>query len=305
MQEQSSSGKLMWYLDSGFSKHMIGEASQLINLKWKPAGFVTYGDNNQGRILGVGDIGSENKVIIKDVLLVEGLKHSLLSISQLCDRGYKIIFALEQCIIVDSKSTKTILIGKRISNVYTLNVSSIIPSMNSLLSRDDESWLWHRRLEHIDMHHLNRIASKDLVIGLPKLKFKRNKLCKACQRGKQTKSTFKPINVVSTSRSLEMLHLDLFGPSRTMSIGGNFYVLVIIDDYSRFTWTLFISLKDETYHVFKNFAKVVQNEKNNSIVCIKSDHGREFQNEKFNRFCSKLGIKHNFSALRTQCRMEL
>jgi len=184
LQEQSSSGKLMWYLDSGFSKHMIGEASQLINLKWKPAGFVTYGDNNQGRILGVGDIGSENKVIIKDVLLVEGLKHSLLSISQLCDRGYKIIFALEQCIIVDSKSTKTILIGKRISNVYTLNVSSIIPSMNSLLSRDDESWLWHRRLEHIDMHHLNRIASKDLVIGLPKLKFERNKLCEACQKGK-------------------------------------------------------------------------------------------------------------------------
>jgi len=73
----------------------------LINLKWKPAGFVTYGDNNRGTILGVGDIGSDNKVIIKDVLLVEGLKHSLLSISQLCDRGYKITFEPEQCIIVD------------------------------------------------------------------------------------------------------------------------------------------------------------------------------------------------------------
>jgi len=80
-----------------------------------------------------------------------------------------------------------------------------------------------------------------------------------------------------------------------MSIGGNFYGLVIVDDYSRFTWTLFISSKDRTYHMFKNFAKVVQNEKNNNIVSIKSDHGGEFQNEKFNRFCSKLGIKHNFS----------
>ena len=91
----------MWYLGSGCSKHMTGEASQLINLKWKPAGFVTYGDNNRGRILGGGDIGSGNKVIIKDVLLVEGLKHSLLSISQLCDRGYRITFEPEQCIIVD------------------------------------------------------------------------------------------------------------------------------------------------------------------------------------------------------------
>jgi len=130
----------MWYLDSGCSKHMTGEASQLINLKWKP-GFVTYGDNNRGRILGAGDIGRGNKVIIKDVLLVEGLKHSLLSISQLCDRGYRITFEPEQCIIADLESTETVFVGKRVSNVYMLNVSSIIPSINCLLSRDDESWL--------------------------------------------------------------------------------------------------------------------------------------------------------------------
>jgi len=213
---------------------MTGEASQLINLKWKPAGFVTYRDNNRGRILGIGDIGSENKVIIKDVLLVEGLKHSLLSISQLCDRGYKITFEPEQCTIADSESNETVLVGKRVSNVYMFNVSSIIPSMNYLLSRDDESWLWHRRLAHIHMHHLNRIASKDLVIDLPKLKFEMNKMCEACQKGKQTKSCFKLINVVSTTRPLELLHIDLFGPSRTKSLGGHYYGLVIVDDYSRF-----------------------------------------------------------------------
>jgi len=81
------------------------------------------------------------------------------------------------------------------------------------------------------MHHPNRIASKDLVIGLPKLKFERNKLCEACQKGKQTKSSFKPINVVSRTRPLELLHMDLFGPSRTKSLGGNYYGLVIVDDY--------------------------------------------------------------------------
>jgi len=146
------------------------------------------------------------------------------------------------------------------------------------------------------MHHLNRIASKDLVIGLPKLKFERNKLCRACQMVKQTKSSFKSINAVSTTRPLELLHMDLFGPSRTMSLGGNYYGLVIVDDYSRFTWTFFIATKDETYHVFKVFVKVVQNKKDCSISSIKSDNGREFQNEKLDRFCSKLGIKHNFSA---------
>jgi len=245
----------MWYLDNGCSKHMIGEASQLINLKWKPAGFVTYGDNNRGRILGVGDIGSGNKVIIKDVLLVEGLKHSLLSISQLCDRGYRITFEPVQCIIADSESTETVLVGKRVSNVYILNVSSIIPIMICLLSRDDESWPWHRRPAHIHMHHLNRIASKDLVIGLSKLKFERNKLCEACQKGKQTKSSFKPINVVSTTRPLELLHMDLFGLSRTKSLGCNYYGLVIVDDYSQFTWTSFIAQKIVLILLLRNLPK--------------------------------------------------
>jgi len=100
-----------------------------------------------------------------------------------------------------------------------------------LLTRNDEYWLCHRRLAHIHMHHLNKIASKELVVGLPKLNFERDKLCEACQKGIQTKSTFKPLNVISTSRPLELLHMDLFGPSRTMSLGGNYYGLVIVDDY--------------------------------------------------------------------------
>jgi len=168
------------------------------------------------------------------------------------------------------------LVGKRVNNVYMLNVSCITSSMNCRLTRNDESWLCHRRLAHIHMHHLNRIASKELVIALPKFKFERDKLCKACQKGKQTKSTFKPLNVISTSGSLELLHMDLFGPSRTMSLGGNYYGLVIIDDYSRFTWTFFIATKDETYHAFKRFVEVTQNEKDFSISSIKSNHGREF-----------------------------
>jgi len=78
--------------------------------------------------------------------------------------------------------------------------------------------------------------------------------------------------MVSTSRPLELLHMDLFGPSRTMSLGGNYYSLVVVDDYSNLTWTLFIPTKDEAYHAFKRFAKVIQNEKNCGISAIKSDH---------------------------------
>jgi len=120
---------------------MIGDVSQLVNLKWKLDGFVTYGDNNRGRILGVCDIGEDDDVIIKDILIVNGLEYNLLSISQLCDKGYKITFEPDLCLIAYSKTSEIVLVGKRVNNVYMLNVSCITSSMNYLLSRNDETWL--------------------------------------------------------------------------------------------------------------------------------------------------------------------
>ena len=93
--------------------------------------------------------------------------------------------------------------------------------------------------------------------------------------------------------------MDLFGPSRTMSLGGNYYAIVIVDDFSRFTWTLFQESKSDAFSAFKKLARRLQNTKNNNIGSIRSDHGGEFQNEKFSNFCEKLGILHNFSGPRT------
>ena len=100
-------------------------------------------------------------------------------------------------------------------------------------------------------------------------------------------------------KPLELLHMDLFGPSRTMSLGENYYALVIVDDYSRYTWTLFLESKSDAFSAFKKLARRLQNTKNNNIGSIRSDHGGEFQNQKFSKFCEKLGILHNFSASRT------
>ena len=106
------------------------------------------------------------------------------------------------------------------------------------------------------MQHFKRLNRKQLVEGLPKLKFEKDKMCEACQKGKQTKVSFKSKNVVTTERPLEMLQMDLFGPSRTMSLGGNLYALVIVDDFSRYTWTLFLAAKNDTFHAFKRVPTV-------------------------------------------------
>ncbi|XP_075098044.1 uncharacterized protein LOC142175359 [Nicotiana tabacum] len=140
---------------------------------------------------------------------------------------------------------------------------------------------------------------KDLVRGLPNSKFKEHKVCDACARGKHVKSSFKPKKDVSTSNPLELLHMDLCGPMRVPIGGGKRYIFVIVDDYSRFTWTMFLRTKDETFKVFVAFVKKIQVKMESKVDCIRSDHGTEFHNAKFDEFCSENGITHNFSAPRT------
>jgi len=213
---------------------MTGDASKFVSITLKQEWHVTYGDNNKEKILGKGTIGNENIFLIHDVLYVEGLKHNLLSIRQLCDRGYQVTFRTNSCEIRLPNSKEVLLVGKRSNNVYLLDISNST-SIDCLLTKHEESWLWHRRIAHIHMHHLNKLISNELVLGLPKLKFEKEHVCEACQKGKQTRKSFKLKNFVSTSKPLELLHMDLFGPSRTMSLGGHLYALVVVDDFSRFT----------------------------------------------------------------------
>jgi len=278
---------------------MNGNLNQFTSLKPKAGGHVTYGHNNRGRILGRGNVGTENSTTIDNVLYVEGLKHSLLSISQLCDKGYKVNFEANTCTISNETSGKVLFTGKRVNNIYLLDILSNYSENECLLSKSDESWLWHKRLPHIHPNHLNKLKSKDLVSSLPNIKFQDNRLCDTCVKDKQTRTSFKTKDMISTNKPLDVLHMDLFGLFRTTSLAGNFYALVIVDDFSRYTWNLFLVSKNDAYKAFKKLVKVLHNENGNSIKEIRSGHGGEFQNAKFDRFCEKHGIIHSYSILKT------
>ena len=222
MQVINQEKKDLWYLDSGCSRHISGDKSKFAKLELKEEGFVTYGDNNKRRILGSGVIGNEASFNIHNVLLVEGLKHNLISISELCDKGFKVVFEPNHCLIYDTCGS-IVLVGKRVNNIYLLHLHHASFSIHCLLTKEDDTWLWCTRLCHIHMHHLNKLNRKQLVERLPKLKFEKDRICEACQRGKQTKVSFTPKNCISTERPLELLRMDLFGPSiTTMSLGGNY-----------------------------------------------------------------------------------
>ena len=116
--------------------------------------------------------------------------------------------------------------------------------------------------------------------------------------GKQTKTRHQKVNVIATSRWLELLYVDLMGPTRTENLGGKRYIMVIVDDFSRYTWVEFLREKLEACEKMEVLCKRLQNEKGESIVKIRSDHGKEFENAQFDSFCKKNGIKRNFRLLR-------
>ena len=107
-----------------------------------------------------------------------------------------------------------------------------------LYAINEYGWLWHRRLGHV---HMDLLSKLDLVVGLLKIDFEKDKLCDANKQGKQTRASFKFKNIISTSRPLQLLHIDLFGPPRTFSLGGKSFCLVCVDDYTRFTWMIFLA----------------------------------------------------------------
>jgi hypothetical protein len=134
------------------------------------------------------------------------------------------------------------------------------------------------------------------VLGLTNVYFEKDRPCAACQAGKQVGSTHHNKNVMTTSRPLELLHMDLFGPVAYLSIGGSKYGLVIVDDFSRFTWVFFLQDKIETQGTLKRFLRQAQNKFELKVKKIRSDNGSEFKNLQVEEYLEEEGIKHEFSA---------
>nr|GFA88739.1 Gag-Pol polyprotein [Tanacetum cinerariifolium] len=122
------------------------------------------------------------------------------------------------------------------------------------------------------------------MIGLPKLKYVKDQLCSSCELSKAKRSSFKSKAVPSSKGRLNLLHMDLCGPMQVVSINGKKYILVIVDDYSRYTWTLFLRSKDETPEVLKDFLTMIQRNLQAPMITVCTDRGTEFLNKTLNAF---------------------
>ncbi|GJR40869.1 putative ribonuclease H-like domain-containing protein [Tanacetum coccineum] len=228
-------------VDSGCSRHMTGNKAYLAEYQDYNGGPVAFG-GSKGYITGKGKIKT-GKLDFEDVCFVKELQHfNLFSVSQMCDKKNKVLFTDTECLVLSSDfklpdENQVLLRIPRQNNMYSFNLENIVPSggLACLIAKAtvDESNKWHRRLGHVNFKNLNKLVKGNLVRGLPSKIFQNDQTCVASQKGKQHKASYKAKIVSSISQPLQLLHMDLFGPTYVRSINHKTYCLDITDDFSR------------------------------------------------------------------------
>ncbi|GJW56049.1 retrovirus-related pol polyprotein from transposon TNT 1-94 [Tanacetum coccineum] len=222
---------VLWYLDSGCSRHMTGDRARLINFVEKFIGTVRFGNDEYAAIIGYGDY-KLGDTIISRVYYVEGLKHNLFSVGQFCDGGLEVAFRQHSCHIRNYDMVD-LLKGSRTTNLYSISLNDMMSASPVCLltkASSTKSWLWHRRLNHLNFGTLNELAQKNLVRGLPMLKYNKDHLCPSCQLGKSKKASH-PLKTKHTILKFSIqLHMELCGPMRQKVSTEKMYVLVIVDN---------------------------------------------------------------------------
>ncbi|GJY31458.1 putative ribonuclease H-like domain-containing protein [Tanacetum coccineum] len=294
-------------VDSGCSRHMTGNKAYLAEYQDFNGGPVAFG-GSKGYITGKGKIKT-GKLDFEDVCFVKELQHfNLFSVSQMCDKKNKVLFTDSECLVLSPEfklpdANQVLLRIPRQNNMYSFNLENLVPSggLACLIAKAtiDESNKWHRRLGHVNFKNLNKLVKGNLVRGLPLKIFQNDHTCVACQKGKQHKASCKAKSVSSISQPLQLLHMDLFGPTSVRSLNHKTYFLVITDDFSRFSWVFFLRTKDETSGILKDFIRQIENQLNQKVKTIRCDNGTEFKNRDFIEFCGSKGIKREYSNART------
>ncbi|GJT25135.1 retrovirus-related pol polyprotein from transposon TNT 1-94 [Tanacetum coccineum] len=281
-------------IDSGCSRHMTWNMSYLTDFEEINGGYVAFrGNPKRGKITSRGKIKTGN-LDFENVYFLTDESHVLLEVP-------------------------------RKNNMYSVDLKNIVPKegLTCLFAKAifDESKLWHKRLGQINFKTINKLVKGNLIRGLPLKLFENNQTCVACQKGKQHRASCKSKTVSSISQPLHMLHMDLFGPTFVKSLMKKMYCLVVIDDYSRFSWVFFLATKDETSGILKSFITGVENlidqrvkqlgvtmelssriKENEIMFCERKDHLGKFDGKADEGFFVRYSI--NSKAFRVKVGME-
>jgi hypothetical protein len=209
--------------DAQMTNHMTGEKKMFTSyVKNKDSqDTIIFGDGNHGKVKGLGKIAITTEHSISNVFLVESLGYNLLSVSQLCHMGYNCLFTNINVYVFRISDCSLAFKNVLDTKLYLVDFSKENLDLDAcLIAKSNMGWLWHRRLARVGMKNLHKLLKGEHVLGLTGVCFEKYRPCATCQAGKQVGTTLQSKNVMSTSKPLELLHMDLFEPVAYLSIRG-------------------------------------------------------------------------------------
>lgn len=286
-----------WHVDSGASMHMTMHRDWLTDITASPVPSIRIANNKELKVECCGNVcikvkahdGNTDLIQVRNVLFVPELKTNLLSVSKIIQSGCKVIFNESGCQIYNP-SNKLVAQARLINATYLLNTYQEMQVM--MAKADDDTYLWHQRMGHLNFQSLNKIPNCTEGVKLsPGLE---NSICVTCLEGKQTRKPF-PAEGSRATSLLELIHSDVCGPMQQVSIGGARYFVTFIDDFSRRVYIYPIKNKSEVFEKFVEYKNRVENELNKKIKILRSDNGTEYKNNNFDTYLKKHGILHQTS----------
>ena len=299
--DATTASENLWYLDNGASNHMTGNLEYFSRIDRSITGKVKFGDDSRIDITSRGSINfvtknGESKTI-SDVYYIPKLRSNIISLGQATESGCEVTMKGDLLFLYDHDS-KLIVRAKRAPNrLYKVDME--IENRRCLqLVHHKESSKWHSRLGHVGLTNLKLMIDKELVTGMPRFTVEKE-TCEAYLRGKQIRTSFPQTSSYRATKVLELVHRDLCGPISPPTAGRNRYVFVLIDDYSRYMWTILMKEKSEAFTKFKFFKATVEAEIGTMIKILRTDRGGEFTSLEFREFCDSPGIKRHLIAPRS------
>ena len=234
------------------------------------------------------------EIKIEGVLYVPSLRVNILSVGKLDEDGFISTLGGGILSIFDKKGKQFAKVRKTKGSMYLLNLN-VAESCQISREEDQEVWLWHHRLCHQNFRVMNELRRGEMVRGLPNISFS-DRVCRNCVAGKHSRRKFPSSSAYRATRRLELVHGDICGPIKPLTIRERRYFLLLVDDFTRIMWVFFLKEKSEAFQHIKIIKNLAESESGEKLKCFRMDRGGEFNSEEFGYYCDMNGIKRQLTA---------
>lgn len=283
----------VWYLDNGASNHMSGNRLFFYELNETIIGKVRFGDDSQIDIKGKGSerfiLKDGEKKVLNNVYYILGLRSNIISLGQATEVGCEVRMKDQALTLYDRNGRLMVRTTRSRNRLYKVVLQADQDHCLQIASASGTS-MWHARLGHINSEKLKMMINKELIVGVPKLSSGGEETCVPCLLGKQTRRSFPQATQYRALKPLELVYGDLCGPISPQTPAQKLYIFVLIDDHTRYMWTILLKEKSEVFEKFIKFKAHVEKETQNKVVTFRTDRGGEFLSLEFQEYCENMAL---------------